>query len=284
MCCAHVGWARALRCRRVQRAATCCPRLLPSQLPAPHPAHLGGHAAAEERRGGEVAAMAGVCCAHHVLGVPHLLRQLGHRQAAVLLAAAGGEWRKAHLGREGGGGEGRAGWVGRGERQGGPAGLAERGKATPSKPPQTTHSPQAAAPTMKKCRRGKGMRFTASLRRSELSWPGNRRQHVMPARGGGAGGGAGEAWGQGGRRGNERSSHTAGRAGGRETDMHACVHDRAPAHPPSGRPAALTGHDGGDEVVQVTERGRGQLQGAEADVVQRLIVLQGAGGDGGGGG
>ncbi len=39
--------------------------------------------------------MAGVCCAHHVLGVPHLLRELGHREGAVLLAAAGGEWRKA---------------------------------------------------------------------------------------------------------------------------------------------------------------------------------------------
>merc|ERR1712093_311842 len=35
-------------------------------------------------------------------------------------------------------------------------------------------------PTRKKCRRGKGMRFTASLRRSALSWPGKRRQQVMP--------------------------------------------------------------------------------------------------------
>jgi hypothetical protein len=33
---------------------------------------------------------------------------------------------------------------------------------------------------MKKWRRGKGMRFTASLRRSELSCPGNRRQQVTP--------------------------------------------------------------------------------------------------------
>ena len=37
-----------------------------------------------------------------------------------------------------------------------------------------------AKPTMKKCRRGKGMRLTASLRRSELSWPGKRRQQVTP--------------------------------------------------------------------------------------------------------
>ncbi|GIL49329.1 hypothetical protein Vafri_5709 [Volvox africanus] len=35
-------------------------------------------------------------------------------------------------------------------------------------------------PTMKKCRRGKGIRFTANLRRSALSWPGKRRQQVMP--------------------------------------------------------------------------------------------------------
>lgn len=37
-----------------------------------------------------------------------------------------------------------------------------------------------AKPTMKKCSRGKGMRFTASFRRSELSWPGKRRQQVTP--------------------------------------------------------------------------------------------------------
>merc|ERR1719409_2325948 len=37
-------------------------------------------------------------------------------------------------------------------------------------------------PIMKKWRRGNGMRFTASLRRSLLSWPGKRREHVMPER------------------------------------------------------------------------------------------------------
>merc|ERR1711959_385647 len=35
-------------------------------------------------------------------------------------------------------------------------------------------------PVKKKCRRGNGIRLTPSLRRSELSWPGNRRQHVTP--------------------------------------------------------------------------------------------------------
>ena len=33
---------------------------------------------------------------------------------------------------------------------------------------------------MKKCRRGNGIRLTASLRRSELSCPGKRRQQVTP--------------------------------------------------------------------------------------------------------
>ena len=37
-----------------------------------------------------------------------------------------------------------------------------------------------ANPTRKKCSRGKGIRLTASLRKSEFSWPGNRRQHVTP--------------------------------------------------------------------------------------------------------
>merc|ERR1719214_475312 len=35
-------------------------------------------------------------------------------------------------------------------------------------------------PVIKKCRRGKGIMLTASLRKSALSWPGNRRQHVTP--------------------------------------------------------------------------------------------------------
>jgi hypothetical protein len=39
---------------------------------------------------------------------------------------------------------------------------------------------KGAKPTMKKCRRGNGIRLTASLRRSEFSWPGKRRQHVTP--------------------------------------------------------------------------------------------------------
>ena len=37
-----------------------------------------------------------------------------------------------------------------------------------------------AKPFMKKCRRGNGTMFVPSLRRSQLSWPGKRMEHVMP--------------------------------------------------------------------------------------------------------
>ena len=36
-----------------------------------------------------------------------------------------------------------------------------------------------AKPFMKKCRRGNGIMLTASLRMSQLSWPGKRRQQVV---------------------------------------------------------------------------------------------------------
>merc|ERR1740130_2036437 len=41
---------------------------------------------------------------------------------------------------------------------------------------------RGANPVMKKWRRGKGMRLTASFLRSELSCPGNLRQQVTPER------------------------------------------------------------------------------------------------------
>merc|ERR1719232_1029908 len=37
-----------------------------------------------------------------------------------------------------------------------------------------------AKPVMKKCSRGKGIRFTASFRRSQFSWPGKRMHVVTP--------------------------------------------------------------------------------------------------------
>ena len=57
---------------------------------------LGRHAAAEERGRGEVAAVARVGRAHHVLGVEHLLRQLRNGERAVLLRAARRQRGEAH--------------------------------------------------------------------------------------------------------------------------------------------------------------------------------------------
>merc|ERR1719421_2119309 len=48
---------------------------------------LGRHTATEQRRRGQVATVARVSSAHHVLGVEHLLGQLGHGQSTVLLRA-----------------------------------------------------------------------------------------------------------------------------------------------------------------------------------------------------
>merc|ERR1711939_851999 len=56
---------------------------------------LGGHAATEEGGAGEVAAVARVGSAHHVLSIEHLLGELGHGECTVLLGAAGGEWGEA---------------------------------------------------------------------------------------------------------------------------------------------------------------------------------------------
>merc|ERR1712185_829353 len=35
-------------------------------------------------------------------------------------------------------------------------------------------------PVMKKCKRGNGMRFTASFLKSQFNWPGNRKPQVTP--------------------------------------------------------------------------------------------------------
>ena len=56
---------------------------------------------------------------------------------------------------------------------------------------------------------------------------------------------------------------------------------RAPSLPRLCAPPQRTGHDGGDEVVEVTEGGGGELQGAEADVVQSLVICERRGREGG---
>merc|ERR1719265_2473007 len=52
---------------------------------------LGGHTATEKRGSSEVATVARISGAHHILGIEHLLRQLRHREGAVLLGATGGQ-------------------------------------------------------------------------------------------------------------------------------------------------------------------------------------------------
>ena len=202
--------------------------------------------------------MARVGRAHHVLGVPHLLRQLGHRQRAVLLGAAAGQRREAD----------------HEEVQAREGDQVDRQLAQVRVQLACLGSTRTARPHMQQAR--PACRLTA------------RRRCTMPetlkaeAKAMGA------------------SAVTA--AAHNQGDPAAVLAARL--HPQAARPAPCSlltcttgsirvqgfsfgkgrartgeaqaagdaGHDGGDEVVEVAEGGRGQLERAEADVVQRLVV------------
>ena len=56
---------------------------------------LHGHASTEHGGDGEVASVSRITRSHHVLGVEHLLDELGHSEGTVLLTAARRERREA---------------------------------------------------------------------------------------------------------------------------------------------------------------------------------------------
>lgn len=56
---------------------------------------LHGHSATEHGSDSEVAAVARITGSHHVLGVKHLLCQLGDSESSVLLRSTAGEWCEA---------------------------------------------------------------------------------------------------------------------------------------------------------------------------------------------
>ena len=57
---------------------------------------LGAHSASEEWAGSQVSSVSWVRCAHHVLGIEHLLSKLWNGESSVLLRSTWCEWGKAN--------------------------------------------------------------------------------------------------------------------------------------------------------------------------------------------
>ena len=134
-------------------------------------------------------------------------------------------------------------------------------------------------PTMKKCRRGKGIRLTASLRRSAFSCPAGRGVGSVCRHGRQQDwwvslwkSSADTCWKQGLLAGPRCRPPKVHKCAGRSCSLSQDCADMVRGLTREAQAAGHAGHDCGDEVVQVTEGGGGQLQGAEADVVQSLVI------------
>lgn len=112
--------------------------------------YFHGHSTSENGGNSEISTVAWVTRCHHVLGVKHLLSQLWYRESPILCIS----WSSFNT--------------------------DNFSSLLTSFNVMLPRDVSGANPGMKKWSRGNGTILTASLRRSALSWPGNRRQVVTP--------------------------------------------------------------------------------------------------------